>query len=200
MKKVKLAVVLLPVIFFLASCASLEQLDTNVGAPTEKESVFVMGVAPENYRISIFPGSVEDGRFYQNPLRPAAIYAAANNGYIVGKAAAGEVLGLSNVRIVKSSESLLGLDYKACGDNRTITFTVPKGKVIYLGSIYYLYKKETLDVSYLDEFEDAKTYIDKNFPALREKLEPFPVEWATQLKTCGQGGGKIIIYMRTKTR
>lgn len=189
----------LALIPLLVSCASLGQLDGNAKAPTENESIFVMGISPDNYRVSLFPGSVEDGQFHQNPVRSAALYASARDGYVVGKATAGDVLGLANVKIVSDSGALLGPNYRACGDAKTMVFTVPKGKVIYLGDMGFFYKsanlprESSLSIRYYQDLAAAQTYVDKNFPALKGRLESFEVEWKTHLRTCAAAGGAIYI-------
>ena len=195
MKKIKQNFALLALLSLLVGCASLGQLDGNVRAPSENESIFVMGLAPDNYRVSMFPGAVEDQQFHQNPLRTAALYASAKDGYVVGKAVAGDVLGLANIKTVRDSEALLGANYKACGDARTMVFTVPKGKVIYLGDLGFFYRNGGLSIRYYQDLAAAQAYVDKNFPALKGKLEAFEVEWKTHLKSC-TGGGVTYIPLR----
>ena len=155
----------------LTACTSFGQLDANAPAPSDSESVFVLGVSPDNYRVSIFPGSVSDGSFSSSLIRTAVVYGAAKQGFVVGKASAGDVLAITNVRVVSDSSSILGANFKPCGGAKTMVFEVPKGKVVYLGSVEYKFEGKQLLVQYRNDIEGARRHIDQNFPALKGKLE-----------------------------
>jgi len=77
------------------------RLEKGIPAPTQKESIFVLGVAPDNHRVMIFPGSTDTGFFAQNQWLPAAFYGGAEGGFIVGKAKAGSTLAITDVRVTK---------------------------------------------------------------------------------------------------
>lgn len=52
-------------------------------------------------------------------------------------------------------------------------FTVPGGKVSYLGdATVSIVQNSELRIAYSDNFQDAKSYIDARFPALKDHLEP----------------------------
>lgn len=158
--------------FLTSACSSLGQLDASTSGPAEDESIFVIGVAPENYRIFVFPGSVKDGRFSQSLIRPATVYGSARQGFVVGKAQAGDVLAITQIRAVSDSSSILGADFKPCGDAKTMVFEAPKSKLLYLGSIEYKFEGNYLIAQYRDEIERAQRHIESNFPHLKGKLEP----------------------------
>ncbi|AEK63507.1 hypothetical protein [Collimonas fungivorans] len=169
----------------LNGCTSVGLLDGTTPAPTDNESIFIMGVTPDNYRVSLFPGSIKDGVFHQNIFRSAAVYAAAKDGYVIGKSSAGDVLAITNVRVVKDSSSVLqGANFKPCGNVKTMVFAVPKGKVIYLGDVAYQFVGQKVEVRYGQNIEAAQAYLDKNFPALRGKLEPLPVDLLPSQTSC----------------
>lgn len=182
MKRVGLVASLLAL---LNGCTSMGLLDGTTLAPTDNESIFIMGVAPDNYRVSLFPGSIKNGVFHQNIIRPAAVYAAAKDGYVVGKSSAGDVLAVTNVRVVKDSNSVfLGANFHPCGENKTMVFEVPRGKVIYLGDVEYTFAGQKIEVHYGQNMEAAQAYLDKNFPALRGKLEYLPVDLLPSRTPC----------------
>lgn len=164
-------------LFVISACTSIGRLDKDAILESDKESIFVIGVAPENYRISAFPGRIKDGRFHQNQFRPAAVFGAAEDGFVVGKATNGDTLAITNIRVAEDKGSILGLDFVPCNDNKTMTFSIPGGKVLYLGHVEYQFKGEKLMVRYTQNLELAKKYIDQNFPNLRGRLQ----SWEYQL-------------------
>ncbi|PFH08897.1 hypothetical protein BCF11_1272 [Collimonas sp. PA-H2] len=193
MKRVGLAVSLL---VLLNGCTSMGQLDSTTLAPTDNESIFIMGVAPDNYRVSIFPGSIKDGVFHQNIFLPAAVYAAAKDGYVVGKASAGDVVAVTNVRVVKDSSSVfLGTNFHPCDDTKTMVFEVPKGKVIYLGDVEYTFGGKSVKVHYGQDMEAARVHLDKNFPALQGKLEYLPFDLLPTRTPCAAAPIYFPVYV-----
>ncbi|WP_157768712.1 hypothetical protein [Paracidovorax avenae] len=168
----------------ISACSSLGQLDESSAAPSESESVFIMGVSPENYRVSIFPGSIDDGRFSQNLIRPAAFYGAAKQGFIVGKANAGDVLGITNVRVVSDGSSLLGADFKPCDGTKTMVYEVPRGKIVYFGSVDYKFEGKKLLVQYKNEIAAAQVHIRRNFPLLKGAVEPAEIKFLPSSAHC----------------
>lgn len=157
-------------VFLLASCTSMGKLESAAPAPAADETVFVIGIAPETARISVFPGEVSDRVFRQSMWRSAVVMGNPDNGFIVGKAKAGDVLAITNVRVV-DKDSLAGTDYVPCGGARTLVFTVPAGKVVYLGHIRYELVQNRLRIKTEYRFEDAQTYINATYANLRDRLE-----------------------------
>jgi len=168
----KSKVLLLAASLLLGGCTSLGVLDKNVAMKSDKDSIFVIGVAPDNYRISVFPGNInKDGKFVQNPFSAAAIFSAADHGYVVGKAKAGDILAITNIRVVKSNKDLLGPDFAPCNGLNALTFTAAPGKVTYIGDVSYRYNGSGLNTKYSENYEAAKSYIDSAYPNLRGRLE-----------------------------
>jgi hypothetical protein len=161
----------LTAILVCAGCTSMGRLDNKVVAAGNKESIFVMGLAPDNYRVSIFPGDEKKGRFNQNLWQHAVVYSGADHGYVVFKAGAGSTQAITNVRVVNSERSLLGMDFTPCRDAKTLVFKVPAGKVIYLGNIEYLFGGEDLTVHYWNDLEGARRYLSGTHPTLATRLE-----------------------------
>lgn len=158
-------------ILVCVGCTSMGRLDKKIEAPGNKESIFILGLAPNNYRVSIFPGDEKKGKFSQDLLQHAVVYGGAQNGYVVFKASAGSTQAITNVRVVSSEKSVLGMDFTPCREAKTLVFKVPAGKVIYLGSIEYLMSADKLDVYYWNNLEGARHYLSGAYPALAGRVE-----------------------------
>ena len=182
MKRFSLAAVL--VVIFLSSCTSFRTLDENTSLKSNTESVFILGVKPENYRLFIFPGSVKNQVFHQNTFRPASVYGSAQDGYLVGKAQAGDTLAITMIRVVKDKNAVLGADFVACSQVKTMTFTIPEGKVIYLGDVDYKFEDKYLEVRYSKDLGSATRFIRKNYPKLQETVEPWSYELLPTNASC----------------
>jgi len=156
----------------LSGCISKGVLEKNVKLESGDETVFVFGVQPDNFRISVFPGSVKDGEFKQNPFRTATVYSAASDGYVLGKANAGETLAITNIRFVSAKGNVLGSDFKPCEGTKALVFDVPPGKVIYITDVRYFFSQDDgLNYKYTANLEAAQQYIDSNYPNLKGRLE-----------------------------
>lgn len=185
--------VLIAATALLGGCTSMGRLDADTKAPSNRESVFVFGVTPDNHRIYVFPGHVEKGMFFQNQFRPAAVFGAAKNGYVVGKAAAGDVLAITSVRVVREATDTLGEDFTPCGAAKTIVFEAPRGGVIYLGNLEYQFAGTELTVRYGQDFQAARNYIDANYPALKGQLLQATFQLLPVATGCSAVGGTIYI-------
>ena len=183
----------------LPGCTSLGRLDAKTNPPAENESIFVVGVTPSNHRISAFPGVVENGVFHQNKLSPAALYGAAKDGFIVGKASAGDVLALTNVRLVSDDSALLlGRNFAPCETAKTFVFKIPEGKVIYIGSADYQFKDSRLEVRYRNDLQSAAKYIDENYPSLKGMVEYQEPQLLPTTTNCNPGPVYLPIYIKTR--
>lgn len=183
----------------LGGCASRGLLDTTVAPPADDESYFVIGVTPTNHRISVFPGEIENGVFHQSRLYSAALYGGAKDGFVVGKSPAGRVLAITNVRLVEDENAVLrGRNFAPCQSAQTFVFTVPKGKVIYIGSVNYAFQSDKLRVRYRNDLAEAASYIDANYPQLKGKVEYQEPQLLPTDKSCNPGTMYIPVYIRSK--
>lgn len=161
------------VTLILSACTSVGRLEKGASLNTADESIIVLGVAPSNYRISLFPGERKDGVFHQNIFRPAVVYSAAEDGFIITKAKAGDTLAITNIRLVENKESIYGPDFGPCDGKKTMVFDVPAGKVLYLGSIEYEHAGKNLLIKYGHDVDAARTYFDKHYPLMLGRIEPW---------------------------
>ncbi len=182
----------------LCGCTSLGRLETTAHPPGGDESYFIIGITPSNHRVSIFPGEIENGLFHQSRIYSAALYGAAKDGFVVGKAPAGRVLAITNVRVVADENAIYGRNFKPCESARTFVFTVPKGKVIYLGSVDYAFQNNKLQVRYRNDVAAAIKYIDANYPELKGLTEHQDPQLLPTDNSCSPGTTYIPIYIRTK--
>jgi hypothetical protein len=183
----------------LVGCTSMGKLDSKARVASNKESYFVFGVGPEDHRVFVFPGEMVGGRFFQNTWSPAAYYGSAENGFVVGKAAANSVLAVSSVRIVKGKNSILGSDFSACDDAKTLVFDAPAGKVVYLGNLNYEFESEkSLRVTYKDDIEGARAFLTSHHPLLAEGLEPGRFGFLPTATPCTSTSIYVTTYVPSK--
>jgi hypothetical protein len=190
-------ILVLAVALLVSACTSVGRLDTTAESPSDSEAVFVLSAAPVNYRVSVFPGSISDGKFAKSVIRPSVFYGAPVDCYVVGKAKAGDVVAITNVRIVSDANDVLGADFKPCGDAKTVVFQVPSGGVFYIGSVEYEFnqKDRVVRVRYGNELEAARSYVDSHYPALKGKLQQGTYQLMETTRRCEQGVVYIPIYV-----
>ena len=177
--------VCLVAIVMCGGCTSMGRLDTKSQAPDKNQSIFVVGVSPENHRIGIFGGTEKDGAFKQNWL-PAVFYGGAQGGYIVGKSSGGKTLAITAVQVTASEKSLIGTDFTACDGAETVVFQAPPGKVIYLGSVDYRVSGDKLEIRYWNDLEGARRYLSGAYPGLADRVEQGSYELLPTDLTCAQ--------------
>ncbi|MDR6582851.1 hypothetical protein HBH1_01214 [Herbaspirillum sp. BH-1] len=183
----------------LGGCTSRGWLENTAHPPAEDESYFVIGVTPSNHRVSVFPGEIENGVFHQSRIYSAALYGAAKDGFVVGKSPAGRVLAITKVRVVEDENAVLrGRNFVPCESAQTFVFSVPKGKVIYIGSVDYAFQNDKLRVRYRDDLAEATKYIDANYPELKGLTEYQAPQLLRTDTSCSPGTMYIPIYIRSK--
>jgi len=160
--------------FLLSSCVSKGLLKQDARLTSSDESVFVLGLSPENYSVFIFKGEIKNGRFDKNIFVSSIAYGTADNGYIVSKAPARETFAVTLISIGEKKDSISGTSYVPCRDAKTITFKAPAGKVIYLGDVEYVLEGGAVTTKYGNNFDAAEKYINDKYPHLRGKLEYQP--------------------------
>jgi hypothetical protein len=192
---VQRAIFIAALTMLLGACTSMGVLDENATLDSNRHSIIVLGVAPENYRVSVFPGSVRDGVFRQNPWLPATVYGAGDDGYLVGEASAGDTLAITMVRVVKDRNAIFqGTNFTPCYGVKTMTFSIPGGKVLYLGNVHYQFVGDRLQVEYSQDIDAARRYMERKYPNLRGRLQPWRYQLLPTTAVCGgTGGGTIYI-------
>lgn len=154
----------------LVGCTSIGRMEADVQPPTKDQFIFVIGLAPDNYRVGIFGGTEKNDRFTQNWL-PAVFYGGAQGGYIVGKGNPMATLAITGVQVTANDKTIVGTDYQACGGAEAAVFNGEPAKVIYLGDVEFKSSGKGLDRRYSNDLEKARSYLSTAYPALAGKLE-----------------------------
>lgn len=154
----------------LVGCTSLGRLERDHPPPDQSETVYVLGLSPENYRVFIFPGEIKEETYHQNLWVAASYYGGSVDGYIIAKAKAGDTLGITAISSHSTDNSLLGRNFLACGDQKTITFTATPGGVIYLGDVIFSEAEDKLEYFLRNNFAAAKRNLESKHPRLGSLL------------------------------
>lgn len=190
MKKIAPALLALALVG-CGTTAVLEPGSTKTIEPDE--SLIVLGVNP-GYRVVVFPGEIVGGQFKQGGFSQAVINGAATDGYVVAKARAGQVLGLTSVSA--QGEGLFGRAYTACGGARVPVFHVPKGQILYLADIRYEPSGgRSLNIRYEDRFEAAAAFVRKQYPQFQGTMQRTRVEALPMAGICQPNIIYIPIYV-----
>lgn len=180
----------------LVGCASKGLIEGNAGLPSQNESVLVVGVTPANNHILFFPGAVKNGVFVQNNFKGSPLFGRPSEGFLVGKVAAGQTLGLTTVQVTPFEKSLaFAKQFTPCGEAKTFVLQVPRGKVVYLGSVVYDFQQERLLVRHGNDIAAAQAHLAKNYPTLAPALEYSAFELMATSKECSSGEITIPVYV-----
>lgn len=119
-----------------ASCTTTTRVD-KTATLSEDESIFVVGSSPEHFRIWFMRADLieKDGATTVKPdvLGIPLLVANPENGFLVGRVRGGYTIAITGVRLVRANETF-GPGGSACGGNKTMVFTAPAGKVVYVGN------------------------------------------------------------------
>ena len=167
----------------LSACVPKGVVEKTATLNSNDESIFIIGVAPENFHILVFSGEIINGVFVVNRWRNARLWGAADKGFMVGKASAGETLAITKVHATEKG-ALMGNVFKACNGAKTMTFQVPGGKAIYLGHVAYEFAGNTLRVDYHKDLASAQKYMDDNYPGFQGKVEQWEYDLNPTTEPC----------------
>lgn len=156
-----------------ASCTTTTRVDKDATV-SQDTSIFVVGSSPEHFRIWFMRADIveKDGttNVKQDVLGIPLLVANPENGFLVGQVRGGDTIAITGVRIVRAGETF-GPGGSACGGNRTMVFTAPAGKVVYVGNAEFSMQGKQVFARYSNDFEAARKHVDANYPNLRGKLE-----------------------------
>jgi hypothetical protein len=134
------------------------------GAKEEAYGTYVIGVEPSTAEIRVDAGRLRDDGTFNGGVSPFEFQVPVNH-YVIGRAKADTVHGIVSVRID-------GEYYHVCGSIKSPTFTVPEGKVIYLGDLKVEARNGRLLFRLVPDLELAKLQIGLEQPELAARLEP----------------------------
>ena len=158
-------------IIFLSGCATHGVFSPASNFDPSKESIFVIGVSPENFWIELLGGEIKSGGF-QFHWNGSAVQGWPTDGYLVGKVKGGELMAITKIDNVKKNSAFKGKQYVPCARKKTLTFKAPVGKILYITDINYSVDGDELSIEYENGFGSAKQFLDKNYPKLKDKMEP----------------------------
>lgn len=162
----------------VAGCGTTAIIERNSPGLSSGESIIVIGVKPEGSRIQFFTGTITGNEFKEDSLLGGAVInGVPKDGYVVARAKAGQVIGLTQVVIHNGGFS--GRAFNACGGTRAPAFEVPGGQLIYLADIEYAPAGQRLSVTYASQLQAAAEHLHSNYPNLKGDLrqlvwEPLP--------------------------
>lgn len=170
---------ILAIVLLCAGCAS-DPVEMNAAGPGQNDTIFVVGVEPEQTRVMVIKGTLQDGVFYRTGNYH---FYDAKDGFIIGHIQRGTTVGIISLGL-RGTEAVPGFfgaephDYEPCKNARALAFSAPAGKVIYLTNIYGVpvHKPDgnKLEVTFKPNFESARGYVKAHYPKLAKRLEQGP--------------------------
>jgi hypothetical protein len=176
----------------LAACTSMGRLDREAPPPGPDESIFIIGVDPEEFAIHVSSGRYTRPGRWGSPIS-RFLFAHPEGGYAVGRAKAGVPLGIEVVSY-GDPKSIFGKSFYPCGENaRTPVFVLPKGKVVYLGNIHYVLRSASVAARYTSDLDAARAYFRSAFPGIKQEVEKLEYDLLPADLSCR--GDPIMIYL-----
>jgi hypothetical protein len=164
---------LLAVAAACTSCTTVTRVEKSAKL-SDEESIYVIGSSPDHFRIWVMQAEIiEKGgatTVKQDVVGFPVLVANPENGFLVGRVRGGSTLAITGVRAVRENETF-GPGFSACGGNRTMVFTAPAGKVVYIGDAQLSMEGKKIYARYSNNFEAARKHIDGNYPNLRGKIQ-----------------------------
>jgi hypothetical protein len=175
-----------------ASCAD-DKIDVNAAGPGKGDSLFVIGISPEQTRVVISDGTIARGEFFRNDTLHVYI---SKDGFIIGHISDGDTSGITLLDIKHAipdrnmgSHGDSGLAhwlldpkvptaFSPCdGGAPILTFSAPPGHVYYLSSLALGIAggntpfQDHLGLRFEKTLEAARAFLKADYPQLAEKLE-----------------------------
>lgn len=184
---------IVPILFaaLLGGCGSAAILQKDSSGPGPDESVIVLGVKPDRFRLHLREGTYSaDGVTVDRVWgRGAVINGAAQDGYLIAKAKAGQVLVVSDVF------PEYGWSYGGCSENISLVFEVPKGQIAYVTDVEYQERDRELLVQYVNRVAEARQHVRANYPRLRQEVQQLSAQILPVRSKCNNGGA---IFLPTR--
>jgi hypothetical protein len=143
----------------------------------DRKTTVILQVTPANSIPHLFRGELLGPWFVPHGEAKGentGIAKAAPDGFVVATVDAGENLTVTNVRILEGSVFNPNIFY-ACDNYESRVFEdLAGGKVLYLGHLQLEEKGSIVRVSWSDDIDVARKYVDAHFPKLAGKLESTP--------------------------
>lgn len=155
----------------LTSCTSLGTIDKDVGSLSAGETIYVLGVSPENNRVRVTAGEIQYGLFKPNQWALPRVYGSPTNRYLIWKGNASDIAAITMVTFVDEKADLFGMAFVPCGDTNTMVFRADQqGSVVYLGDVSFELQGIHLSVRHGDDFIRARAYVERRFPQFKGQI------------------------------
>ena len=162
----------------------------------EGDSIYVIGLSPNNFRAGIYAGYIEDGMWKMHQLkrqRVASIY--PNDGYIVLKGEPGVTYALIEAGYAIERGSFSGFTRYVCSGS-ALTFELSANKALYITDVQFSTDGKSIGIKGTDNFDAARNYIDANYPSLKGQLERGNSKSTYVKPYCASGPSFIFIPSR----
>jgi hypothetical protein len=143
--------------------------DATAAVQPGEDSYFVMGVQPKNMMLQI--DQVEADRLSAHFVHslPPHLYGQSDGDFIVVKVKGGADYGIQSASIM-AGHTMFGRRFTPC--HKTLMFTVPAGKVIYVTNVEYSGDGSgRLAFHYHQDIGGARDYLAAHYPLLVGKLD-----------------------------
>lgn len=170
----------------LIGCTSLGVVDKDVGLLSAEETLYVLGVSPDNHRVQISTGEVINGFFEldQWAMMPRA-HGSPTGGYLIWKGLASDTAAITSVRYISRNPNIAAADFVPCGAGKTMVFRAGQsGSVVYLGDVNYELKGSRLHTEYGAEFARAREHVERRFPQFKDKVVQGAYEVLPTSRSC----------------
>src|SRR5690349_9181318 len=178
-----------PVIHWLVLLMIAATVSADDKFDPRKEGVVVIGMQPDTIAVFIGEGRLSGEQRWKSTRGFATFAGPPKDGYIVTPVRANTLMAFRSVRLVDHSRP----EYWFCGTAFTPTFTVPPGKVLYIGDFTYRWPAG-LDpwlVTNETDIERARRYVDSNFGWLSGKVEPGSFQMMRTRTNCSAKNGSL---------
>lgn len=148
----------------------------------KRHGLFVLKVSPAGKQTILFNGKAGPDGFRFSGFTPARYTGFPAEGYLIGRAKAGETVALHNV----------GAAY-ACAGNETVAFRVDAGQVLYLGDVDLQTADGQLVIRAIArDSEGAKAYLASAAPELVPLLQDAQPQRLKVTRKCPKPGPDFI--------
>lgn len=187
-KRCFMKVILSSLVFLiLFTGCSFSQLDTKYKLKNNNETVFVMGVNSDRYRLLMWPGDVEGDIFIiEDTWKNAAHHDTAKDGYIVGVTGSNDHVGFKSVSLLSKDKERVIFQQKFCQGSKMPVFTIPDSNVVYVGDMNLSFEEGHIKYTMTSDYQKAKEFIDANYPNLKGKLIKTEVKMLFSSEPCYQ--------------
>jgi hypothetical protein len=154
---------------FAALAVAIAGIRSAAAAEETDLGTYVLGVEPKTASVLIHPGKIKEGAFLSKlrirMLYDTNPYQVAPNGYVIAQADADTTYAIVAVNFG-------GKTYEVCGGAAGLTFTLPKGEAVYLGTIFFETEKDGLRFQIAGNVNLAKLQLSFTQPDLADRLKP----------------------------